>query len=177
MSKPIFDHEIFRIAHPVMQKLIQQAVQSKEFQANFPDLYVYLEHVIIQTGINLKHQITVKYKEKTTLSATVIKENVETILLDRRLLDHVVGYCQTHELYLADEYLIHDLLQHYEIVSMYNQAYIFFWDKIKEYEKRSNNIYSSEILLTHLKIIIYICLIFSHIGRLNSFFRLFYDFH
>lgn len=93
MSKPIFDHEIFRIAHPVMQKLIQQAVQSKEFQATFPDLYVYLEHVIIQTGINLKHQITVKYKEKTTLSATVIKENVETILLDRRLLDHVVGYC------------------------------------------------------------------------------------
>lgn len=151
MSKPIFDHEIFRITHPVMQKLIQQAVQSKEFQATFPDLYVYLEHVIIQIGINLKHQLTVKYKEKTTLSATVIKENVETILLDRRLLDHVIGYCQTYELYLADEYLIHDLLQHYEIVSIYNQAYIFFWDQIKEYEIRSTNIYSSEIFLTHLK--------------------------
>ena len=64
MSKPVFDHEIFRIAHPVMQKLIQQAVQSKEFQATFPDLYVYLEHVIIQIGINLKDQLIAKYQER-----------------------------------------------------------------------------------------------------------------
>ena len=151
MSKPVFDHEIFRIAHPVMQKLIKQAVQSKEFQATFPDLYVYLEHVIIQIGINLKDQLIAKYQEKTTLSATVIQKNVETILLDRQLLDHVVGYCQTHELSLADEYLINDLLQHHEILKLFDNSYTFFWDKIKEYERISNDTYLSEILQTHLK--------------------------
>lgn len=151
MSKPVFDHEIFRIAHPVMQKLIQQAVQSKEFQTTFPDLYVYLEQIIIQIRINLKDQLIAKYQEKTTLSATVIQRNVETILFDRRLLDHVVGYCQTHELYLADEYLINDLLQHYEILKLFDQSYAFFWDQIKEYERISNDTYLSETLLTHLK--------------------------
>ena len=151
MSKPVFDHEIFRIAHPVMQKLIQQAVQSKEFQATFPDLYEYLEQVIIQIGINLKDQLIAKYQEKTTLSATVIQKNIEAILLDRRLLDHVVGYCQTHELYLADEYLISDLLQHYEILKLFDQSYAFFWYQIKEYERISNDTYLSETLRTHLK--------------------------
>ncbi|MCK4088610.1 hypothetical protein HCY66_00740 [Acinetobacter radioresistens] len=151
MSKTVFDHEIFRIAHPVMQKLIHQAVQSKEFQATFPDLYVYLEQVIIEIGINLKHQLTAKYQEKTCLSATLIQKNIEIILLDRRLFDHVIGYCQTHELYLADEYLISDLLQHYEIVKIFNQSYVFFWDQIKEYERRSNDTSLSKILLIHLK--------------------------
>ena len=151
MSKPVFDHEIFRIAHPVMQKLIQQTVQSKEFQATFPDLYEYLEQVIIQIGINLKDQLIAKYQEKTTLSATVIQKNIETILLDRRLLDHVVGYCQTHELFLADEYLISDLLQHYEILKLFDQSYAFFWDEINEYKRISNDTYLSETLRTHLK--------------------------
>lgn len=151
MSKPVFDHEIFRIAHPVMQRLILQAVQSKEFQATFPDLYVYLEQIIIQIGINLKKQLTEKYKEKTNLSATQIQKDVETILLDRRLLDHVLGYCQTHELSLADEYLINDLLQHDEILKIFDQSYAFFWEELKEYERMSNHTYLSEILLTHLK--------------------------
>lgn len=151
MSKTIFDHEIFRIAHPVMQKLIHQSVQSKEFQATFPDLYVYLEQIIIQIGINLKQQLTVKYQEKTNLTATMIQKNVEVILLDRRLLDHIVGYCQTHELYLADEYLINDFLQHHEILKLFDQAYALFWDKIKEYERMSNDTSLSKILLIYLK--------------------------
>ena len=39
MSNPVFDHEIYRIAHPVMQKLVKQAVKAREFQATFPNLY------------------------------------------------------------------------------------------------------------------------------------------
>jgi hypothetical protein len=39
MSEKTFDHEIYRIAHPVMRKLIQQAIQASEFQAIFPKFY------------------------------------------------------------------------------------------------------------------------------------------
>lgn len=181
MSKTVFDHEIFRIAHPVMQKLIHQSVQSKEFQATFPDLYAYLEQIIIQIGINLKQQLTVKYQEKTNLTATVIQKNVEVILLERRLLDHVVGYCQTHELYLADEYLINDFLQHHEILKLFDQAYALFWDKIKEYERMSNDTSLSEILPIHLKNNnLYLPNLFPHwtIEQLFlDFFMIFIDYH
>jgi hypothetical protein len=53
MSNPVFDHEIYRIAHPVMQKLVKQAVKAREFQATFPNLYnelIRIRDVILATG-------------------------------------------------------------------------------------------------------------------------------
>jgi hypothetical protein len=95
MSKPVFDHEIYRIAHPVMQKLVKQAVKAREFQATYPHLYNELMNIralILRQLINL---LTEKYKEKTSLDAQQIRIEVEMIVIGRQLLNHVMGYCQT----------------------------------------------------------------------------------
>lgn len=148
----VFDHVIYRIAHPVMQKLVKQAVQAKEFQATFPDLYEYLKQVKVQICNKLIEQLTAKYQEKTYLSADIICNHVRVIIEDRYVLNHVLGYCQTHELYLADEYLINDLLQHYEILGIFDNCYNFFWTKINEYERLTNSPFLlSEFLPCFLK--------------------------
>lgn len=148
----VFDHVIYRIAHPVMQKLVKQAVQAREFQANFPDLCEYLKQVKVQICAELTEQLTIKYQEKTSLSTDTIRNNVRVIIKDRQVLNHVLGYCQTHELYLADEYLINDLLQHYEIIEIFDNCYNFFWTKIKEYERLPHDSFLlSEFLIAFLK--------------------------
>ncbi|CAB1207507.1 hypothetical protein [Acinetobacter bouvetii] len=153
MSKTVvFDHVIYRIAHPVMQKLVNQARQAKEFQADFPHLYEYIKQVKIQIYMRLIEQLTIKYQEKTNLSAENIRRNVEKIIIDRKLLNHILGYCQTHGLYLADEYLIHDLLQHYEVKKIFDDSYNFFWEQIHEYKQLTDDQFLlSDFLPVYLK--------------------------
>ncbi|KGT46397.1 hypothetical protein [Acinetobacter sp. HR7] len=151
MSRPVFDHEIFRIAHPVMQKLVGQAVEAKEFQFYFPDFYKYLKEIKVLILANLFKQLIERFEEKTDMSAIEIEKRVDKILFDRQLLNHVIGYCQTNELYLADEYLINDLLQHDEILKIFQNCYDFFWLKIKEYDEINHPISFQKILPIHLK--------------------------
>ena len=110
MSNPVFDHEIYRIAHPVMQKLVKQAVKAREFQATFPNLYnelIRIRDVILRQLVNL---LTEKYKERKSLPIEQIKIEVEIIVFGRQLLNHVMGYCQTRQLVDEDIFLLNHLL-------------------------------------------------------------------
>ncbi|MCU4578463.1 hypothetical protein KTJ34_13620 [Acinetobacter courvalinii] len=135
MSNPVFDHEIYRIAHPVMQKLVKQAVKAREFQATFPNLYnelIRIRAVILRQLINL---LTEKYKERTSLHAEQIKIEVEMIVIDRQLLHYVMGYCQTRQLVVEDIFLLNHLLQPDELTSIFEELYCIFWADIKSYEE------------------------------------------
>lgn len=135
MSNPIFDHEIYRIAHPVMQKLVYQAVKVREFQAIFPNLYselVRIRAVILRELIDL---LTEKYKERTSLDAEKIRHEILTIVVDRQLLNHVMGYCQTKELITEDIFLLNRLLEPNELRSIFEQLYSIFWEYIQKYEE------------------------------------------
>ncbi len=135
MSNPVFDHEIYRIAHPVMQKLVKQAVKAREFQATYPNLYselIRIKAVILRQLINL---LTEKYKERTSLDAMQIKIEVETIVIGRQLLNHVMGYCQTKKLFAEDIFLLKHLLQPNELTYIFEELYWIFWENINRYEE------------------------------------------
>lgn len=135
MSNPIFDHEIYRIAHPVMQKLVKQAVKAREFQATYPNLYselIRIRAVILRQLINL---LTEKYKERTSLDAKQIKIEVEMIVFGRQLLNHVMGYCQTKQLFAEDIFLLKHLLQSNELTYIFEELSCIFWENINRYEE------------------------------------------
>ncbi|MHA3091019.1 hypothetical protein [Acinetobacter brisouii] len=135
MSKPVFDHEIYRIAHPVMQKLVKQAVKAREFQATYPHLYNELMNIralILRQLINL---LTEKYKEKTSLDAQQIKIEVEMIVIGRQLLNHVMGYCQTKKMLAEDIFLLKHLLQQNELTYIFEELSCIFWKNINKYEQ------------------------------------------
>lgn len=151
MSKTVFDHEIFRIAHPVMQKLVAQEVQAKEFQVFFPHLYDYLGEIKKELCDKLSLILSKKHQENFDLSDPEIDDFVTKILFERNLLNHILGYCQTHELYLADEYLINDFLNHNEILDIFKDCHHFFWEKINAYDQLKNSkLPPSEFLATYL---------------------------
>lgn len=135
MSEKTFDHEIYRIAHPVMRKLIQQAIQAREFQAIFPKFHKELMTIKEKILKQLISVLTEIYKERTSMFTDNIKCEVETIIFGRRLLDHVLAYCQNKEIYAEDEFLLQNLLLSDELKSIYDQLYTFFWEQVKQYEK------------------------------------------
>ncbi|MEB3755174.1 hypothetical protein [Acinetobacter sp. MD2(2019)] len=137
MSNPTFDHEIYRIAHPVMQTLVKQAVKAREFQTNFPNLYRELK--IIKTVLlqRLMDLLTEKYNQKISLPAEKIKEEVITIVSGRQLLKKVIAYCQVKELYDEDIFLLGHLLNPNELKDIFNELHGIFWEHISRYERNT----------------------------------------
>lgn len=135
MSEKTFDHEIYRIAHPIMRKLIKQAVQARELHVIFPNFCQELMTIKAEMLKQLISFLTEKYRQKTSMPLESIKTEIETIVFGRRLLDHVLAYCQNQELYAEDEFLLRDLLLSHELKSMYDNLYSFFWTQIQQYEK------------------------------------------
>lgn len=135
MSEKTFDHEIYRIAHPVMRKLIQQAIQASEFQAIFPKFYEELIATKEKILSQLRSVLTEIYIKRTLMPTDNIKCEVETIIFGRRLLDHVLAYCHNKKTYAEDEFLLQNLVLPEELKSIYDQLYTFFWEQVKQYEK------------------------------------------
>jgi hypothetical protein len=42
MADKVFDHTIFRVAHPLVQSLITQSIEIRKFRIKFPTFYQYL---------------------------------------------------------------------------------------------------------------------------------------
>lgn len=135
MSEKTFDHEIYRIAHPIMRKLIKQAVQTREFHVIFPNFYEELMTIKAEILKQLISFLNEKYTQKTSMPLEKIQTEIETIIIDRRLLDHVLAYCQNQESYVKDEFLLKNLLLPDELKSIFNQLHTLFWQQVKQYEK------------------------------------------
>lgn len=131
MAVKTYDHQIYQVAHPLMQKLIQQSINVRKFQSIYPVLFDYLkktrEKVTEQLILELKGPVQEYFEYKTV---NELAEQLEIILLDRRLVDQALGYIQTGKVYLHDEFLVKNILTKQELTDIFNNLSQDFWDLI-----------------------------------------------
>jgi len=129
MAVKTYDHQIYHIAHPLMKKLIQQAIDVRKFQAIYPEVFGMLK------GLRVWVENYLSSKLKGPIQAYFQDENdeglarqIDIILNDRRLVDQALGYIQTGQVFLHDEFLVKNIFTKQELTDIFKQLRLVFWD-------------------------------------------------
>lgn len=131
MAVKTYDHQIYQVAHPLMQKLIQQSINVRKFQVIYPELFGILkkfrDYVANHLYFALKDPIQKHFNYE---SDDQILNQVNIILFDRRLVDQALGYIQTGKVYLHDEFIVKNILNKEQLTDIFNNLSQDFWDLI-----------------------------------------------
>ena len=138
MSEKRYEHQIFHIAHPLMQKLIRQAIDVRKFQAIYPELFSMLkglrDYVAHKLCLALKDPIQKHFDYE---SDDQLLKQLNIILFDRRLVDQALGYIQTGQVYLHDEFLVKNILTKQELEAIFKEIRLDFWEGlVADYAKK-----------------------------------------
>jgi len=155
MAVKTYDHQIYHIAHPLMKKLIQQAIGVRKFQAIYPEFFGMLKGLrdwvknYLYAELKGPIQAYFQYENDEELAS-----QIGIILNNRRLVDQALGYIQTGQVFLHDEFLVKNIFTKQELTDIFEQLRLVFWNELtaEEYaEKFFNDPKVPEIYLTTLK--------------------------
>ena len=131
MTDKAYDHQIYHITHPLVRKLIMQAIEVRKFRGIYPSLFDELSHVrkdiykqLIE-GLKGPVQQYFEYEDEEQLY-----DQLDIILIERRLVDQAIGYIQTGEVFLHDEFLVRNILTKQELEAIFHEISCDFWEKL-----------------------------------------------
>jgi len=126
-----YQHQIFNIAHPLMQKLIGQAIEVRKFRTIYPVLFDILKslrkRVKEYLSDQLKEPIQRHFKFENDEDIT---KQINIILNDRRFVDQALGYVQNGKIYLHDEFLVKNILSKEQLNDLFDGIGVAFWEKL-----------------------------------------------
>lgn len=138
MAVKRYEHQIYHIAHPLMQKLIRQAIDVRKFQAIYPELFSImkgLRNYPTNTGLReyVAHKLCLALKDPLQKhfdfeSDDQLLKQLNIILFDRRLIDQALGYIQTGQVYLHDEFLVKNILTKQQLTDIFEKISLDFWE-------------------------------------------------
>jgi len=124
-----YKHQIYKIAHPLMQKLIRQAIEVRKFRAIYPVLFDILKNfrkwVKTYLSEQLREPIQVYFNFDNDEDIT---KQINIILNDRRFVDQALGYVQNGEIYLHDEFLVKNILDKQQLNELFEGISVTFWN-------------------------------------------------
>lgn len=131
MADKAYDHQIYHITHPLVRKLIMQAIEVRKFRGVYPSLFDELSHVRKDIYKQLIEELKgpvqqyFEYEDEEQLY-----DQLDIILLERRLVDQAIGYIQTGEVFLHDEFLVRNILTKQELEAIFHEISCDFWEKL-----------------------------------------------
>lgn len=131
MAEKTYDHQIYHIAHPLVRKLIMQAIEVRKFRAIFPALFDHLSSVRVYVSKQLIEELKgplQQYFEFEDEDEEKLYDQLDIILFERRLVDHALGYIQTGEVLLHDEFLVRNILTKQELEAIFSRLRGDFWN-------------------------------------------------
>ncbi|MCV2450918.1 hypothetical protein [Acinetobacter johnsonii] len=150
MADKVFDHTIFRVAHPLVQSLITQSIEIRKFRIKFPTFYQYLlfkkAHIVELLKIELKLRVQCYYekwgdREEASLEPEVacqsqderIERDVLKILYERQFISQAIGFIQTDKVLIYDEFLITQaIMNRFDIDKLFRKISIDFWREVHD---------------------------------------------
>lgn len=133
MAKSSFSHPIYEIAHPIVRRLIENLIEIRKFKACFPAFYSFLIEQKQYIKADLTHELECTLIKCHQYKEDELKNDINTLLNDRRLLDNMIGYIQTGKLASQDEYLIRNMLNIEELFYIYKKVNEKFLLRIEKY--------------------------------------------
>lgn len=149
MADKVFDHTIFRVAHPLVQSLITQSIEVRKFRIKFPSFYIYLlfkkKHIVELLKIELTSRLRCYYekwgdREEALLEPEVacqsqderIEKDVLKILDERQFINQAIGFIQTGKVLVYDEFLITQaIMNRFEIDNLFRKISVDFWREVQ----------------------------------------------
>lgn len=129
MTDKAYDHQIYHITHPLVRKLIQQAIEVRKFQAIFPVLFDNLSKVRVDVSKKLIEELKGPVQEYFQYEyQEQLCDQLVIIVFGRRLVDQAIGYIQTGEVFLHDEFLIRNILTKQELEAIFTRVRDDFWN-------------------------------------------------
>ena len=129
MTEKTYDHQIYHITHPLVRKLIIQAIEVRKFRGLYPLLFDELSHVRKDIYKQLIEELKgplqqyFEYEDEEQLY-----DQLDIILIERRLIDQAIGYIQTGEVFLHDEFLVRNILTKQELEAIFTRVRGDFWN-------------------------------------------------
>lgn len=129
MTEKTYDHQIYHITHPLVRKLIIQAIEVRKFRGVYPLLFDELSHVRKNIYKQLIEELKgplqqyFEYEDEEQLY-----DQLDIILIERRLIDQAIGYIQTGEVFLHDEFLVRNILTKQELEAIFTRVRDGFWN-------------------------------------------------
>ena len=151
MANKVFDHTIFRVAHPLVQNLITQSIDIRKFRIKFPTFYQYLlfkrTHIVELLKIELTSRLRCYYekwgdREEVLLEPEVacqsqderIERDVLKILHERQFINQAIGFIQTGKVLIYDEFLITQaIMNRFDIDDLFRNISIDFWREVHDF--------------------------------------------
>lgn len=152
-SSAKFNNVISNVASPVVKNLVEQAIHARKFKMRFPAFFMYLtEQKMEIAGQLIQHLLPyIKYNDpKAGINKNIA--DITEIIINRRQLDHAIGFIQTGKLTTPDEYLVRNNILSVEAIErIFSDISQEFWGMVESCPKLNSGREIKQAVLSYLE--------------------------